>query len=221
MSNLNLSNIAGKIKTAEIFKKLGKGVGNINEDRSDRLPSGQRLLSDRNQFPILDLGFQPEFDPKTYRFQVTGLVDNPIDFSFDELINKFPETNLTADFHCVTRWSQYDIEWSGIRYLDIEALVKPKNEAKFIIQYGLDDYTTNAPITDFKSDNILLAYKLRGEDLPLEHGAPLRMIIPSLYGWKGSKFLYKLEYVEKDKPGFWEVRGYSNHGDPWKEERYS
>ncbi|HEC63802.1 MAG TPA: sulfite oxidase-like oxidoreductase [bacterium] len=186
----------------------------------DRLPPGQRLLRDKNDFPILDLGVQPDFDPETYRFSVTGEVEKPIELTYEEL-KKLPRTQLTADFHCVTKWSQYDIEWAGVKYLDLEKVVKPKPEANFVIQLGLDNYSTNVPIQDLRQDNVIVAYELRGEPIPREHGWPVRMIIPNLYGWKGSKFLHRLYFKEKDDPGFWETRGYNNHGDPWKEERYS
>ncbi len=219
------TNITGKIKTAEIMKRLGKGIGLSSGDsdgdgKADRLPPGQRLLNNVDEFPVLDLGFVPEFDPAAYRFQVAGLVENPLDLSWEEFKDKFPKSFLTADFHCVTKWSKYDVKWGGIKYLDIEKVVKPKAAAKVVLQYGLDDYTTNVPIEDLRSDNVLLAYELEGQPLPPEHGGPLRLIIPKLYGWKGSKFLYRLEFLDHDQPGFWEVRGYHNHGDSWKEERY-
>lgn len=105
--------------------------------------------------------------------------------------------------------------------MDLLDVVKPKSNAHFVIQYGYDGYTTNVPIEDFLKDNALVAYKHDGEYLKPEHGGPARMVIPDLYAWKGSKFLNKIELVEKDASGFWEVRGYNNHGDPWKEERYS
>jgi DMSO/TMAO reductase YedYZ molybdopterin-dependent catalytic subunit len=226
MPDRDLSNTQGKIQTAKIMKKLGKGLGlkkgsEIKKKKSERLPPGQYLLHDPNEFPILDLGFRPDFDPVTYRFIVDGLVENLIDISFEELINKFPKTELTSDFHCVTKWSKLDVKWGGIKYLDLQEYIKPTNNAKFVLQHGLDDYTTNVPIDILRKDNVLLAYELFGKPLTKEHGAPLRLIIPDLYAWKGSKFLYKLNFLESDRPGFWEVRGYHNHGDPWREERYA
>lgn len=222
---MNLTNITGKIKTAEIMKKLGKGIGNSqgdldNDGKRDRLPPGQRLLHDPDELPILDLGVTPAFDQNTYRFEVTGLVENPINWTYQDIISKLTKTYLTADFHCVTKWSQYDVKWAGFKYLDLEKIIKPKNDAKFVIQYGLDGYTTNVPVEDLRHDNVIIAYELKGQPIPAEHGWPIRPIIPELYGWKGSKFLYKLDFVNQDQPGFWEVRGYHNHGDPWKEERY-
>ena len=187
--------------------------------QTDRLPPGQRLIGP-DEFPVLDLGFRPEFDD-SYRFSVDGLVNNPIEFTYQELLD-LPKTNLTADFHCVTRWSKYDIKWGGVAWQDLVELVKPQESAKYVIQYSLDNYSTNVPLSDLTGQkNIILAYELDGKPLPREHGAPARMIIPHLYGWKGAKFLHKLSFKSEDEPGFWETRGYHNHGDIWTEERYS
>jgi DMSO/TMAO reductase YedYZ molybdopterin-dependent catalytic subunit len=218
-----LSNIEGKIKTAKLLrdKNIQDQATHQSEAGHDRLPPGQRLLSDPLSFPVLDLGTRPEFNQETYRFQVSGLVEKPLDLGWNEVLTTFPKSALTADFHCVTKWTQYDITWAGIKYLDLEKLVGVKPEAKFLIQYGLDGYSTNVPLADVRKENVLLAYELKDKPLPQEHGWPLRMIIPELYAWKGSKFLNKLEFRAEDESGFWEVRGYNNHGDPWKEERYS
>ncbi len=218
----DLSNIQGKINTAKLLrdKNIQDQATHKSETTHDRLPPGQRLLSDPNSFPVLDLGTRPEFNPDTYRFQVSGLVEKPLDLNWNEVL-ALPKTTLTADFHCVTKWTQYDIAWAGIKYLDLEKLAGVKSEAKFLIQYGLDGYTTNVPLADLRKDSVLFAYELKGQPLPQEHGWPLRLIIPELYAWKGSKFLNKIEFRAEDAPGFWEVRGYNNHGDPWKEERYS
>jgi DMSO/TMAO reductase YedYZ molybdopterin-dependent catalytic subunit len=185
----------------------------------NRLPPGQRLLSNPLNFPVLDLGVQPQYD-ESYRLEIGGLVGKPASLTLDEVKN-LPATELSADFHCVTRWSKFDVEWKGVAWSEIEKLVTPDVSAKFVIQYGLDGYTTNLPIEELRKPNVILAYELMGKPLPLKHGAPLRMIVPHLYGWKGSKFLTGIEFMAQDAPGFWEVRGYHNHGDPFAEERYS
>jgi DMSO/TMAO reductase YedYZ molybdopterin-dependent catalytic subunit len=189
----------------------------MNSDKS-RLPPGQRLVSDE-QFPVLDLGVQPEISPENFKLEISGLVENPVSLSFTHL-QSLPPTDITADFHCVTRWSKFDVKWSGVAWKDIEALVKPKLEARFISQYGSDSYSTNVPLEDMRQENVIVAYSLYGEPIPKEHGGPVRIIVPHLYAWKGSKFLKRIEFLAEDRPGFWEVRGYHNHGDPWTEERY-
>lgn len=185
----------------------------------NRLPPGQRLLTEISNFPVLDLGVQPDYDD-TYRLEIAGLVSKPASLTLEEVKN-LPATEMSADFHCVTRWSKFDVKWKGVMWSEIEKLVSPDPGAKFVIQYGLDGYTTNVSLEDLRKPNVMLAYELYGEPLPRSHGAPLRVIVPHLYAWKGSKFLTGIEFVAEDAPGFWEVRGYHNHGDPWTEERYS
>lgn len=109
----------------------------------------------------------------------------------------------------------------GIKFLDLAAMVRPTQEARFVIMHCADGYTTNLPIEDCMDENVMLAHELFGEPLPLEHGGPMRMIVPKLYAWKSAKFLRQLIFSPNDEPGFWEVRGYHNRGDPWLEERYS
>ena len=134
---------------------------------------------------------------------------------------KLPKSGLTADFHCVTRWSKYDVKWTGVRFVDLVQLVRPKDSAKFVIAESADGYTTNNLFSDLNKENVLLAYELEGKPIPKEHGWPIRVIIPHLYAWKGAKFLNGLAFTSIDHPGFWETRGYNNHGDPWLGERYS
>jgi DMSO/TMAO reductase YedYZ molybdopterin-dependent catalytic subunit len=212
------------IKAKELIARKGRDaqddgvdVNERNEKQMNRLPPGQRLV---NNFPVLDLGYRPIFFEKKYRFEVTGLVENPIKLTWQEF-KELPKVELTADFHCVTRWSKFDVKWCGVLMKDIIELVKPKAEAKFFVQYGTDGYTTNVPLEKVMTDTAILAYELDGKPLPREHGGPLRMIIPELYAWKGSKFLTKLEFLGEDELGFWEIRGYNNSADPWKEERYA
>lgn len=220
------------IKAKELVAKKGseaKKATEVDDDfkesdykQSHRLPPGQYMT---NKFPVLDLGYQPIFFEEKYRFEVVGEVENPISLTWEE-VKKLPKTEMTADFHCVTKWSKFDIKWGGILLKDLLEIVKPKDTAKFVVQYGFDGYTTNVPLEALQKENVLLAYELVDDEgnlqpLPREHGGPMRMIIPQLYGWKGSKFLNKLEFKEKDELGFWEIRGYSNTADPWKEERYS
>ena len=120
--------------------------------------------------------------------------------------------------------------WGGIRFLDLAALVRPTMKAKFVIQHGGEGYTTNTPLEELMDEDVVLAdemvLQINGEDngwqaIPRERGGPVRLIVPKLYAWKGSKFLVGLHFSQHDEPGFWEVRGYNNHADPWKNERYS
>ena len=206
--------ISGKEKIAKLFR------GKHHEQTNDRIPPGQHVI---DEFRVLDLGVQPDFDRSSWRLKVYGSLEGKkeYEFSYGDVL-KMPSTKITADFHCVTSWTKFDINWKGISFKDFIKIIKPKDNWKFIIQESMDGYTTNTPREDLeKDDRVILAYELEGKPLPKEHGWPLRFIIPHLYGWKGAKFLKAIKFIEKDEPGFWETRGYNNRGDIWKEERYS
>ncbi len=183
----------------------------------DRIPPGQYITL---KFPVLDLGLRPPLSPEEFRLKVWGEVENPLELDWEGLM-RLPRTEQVSDFHCVTRWSRLDVHWAGVRFKDLAEIVRPKPTARYVIQYGRDGYTTNNRLEVMMEEDVLIAYELEGGPIPLEHGGPVRMIIPKRYAWKGSKFLCGLEFSPVDKPGFWEVRGYHNEGDPWKEERYS
>lgn len=211
-ANANKSYVEAKEKLAKIFK--GK---TSHEESHKRLPPGQYLTEN---FPILDLGIRPDFNPTTWELKVGGEVDNPVSLNYQQLL-KLPKTYMTADFHCVTRWSKYDVKWAGVRFKDLALIAKPKPTAATVVAWGAEGYTTNVPLNEMLLDNVLIAYELEGKPLSKEHGAPARIVNPNLYGWKGAKFLKRLEFLDHDAPGFWETRGYNNHGDFHKEERYS
>ncbi len=210
--SFNESLIKSKEKIARLFKDK-KSKKNENE----RIPPGQHLTE---KFPVLDLGIQPDFDPKTYKLKVSGLVEKEIEFTYDKIL-KMPSKEINEDYSCVTHWSKLDVKWKGVPFKEFLKIVKPKENWKYLIQYGMDGYSTNVPREDLEKENVIIAYELEGKPIPREHGWPIRIIIPQLYGWKSSKFLNALKFVDKDEPGFWEVRGYHNHGNIWDEERYS
>jgi len=190
---------------------------NIPTDEHPRLPPGQ---VETKKFPILDLGIRPSLARYSlWKLEVRGLVENPIHFGIDE-VKKLHSGPMTADFHCVTRWSRYDITWTGVPFKIILDLVKPHDDAQFVTFHAFDGYTTNVALEELKKKDVIIAYELEGEEIPPEHGGPIRMIIPHLYGWKSAKFLTGIEFMDHDEPGFWEVRGYSNNARPWIEERY-
>lgn len=169
---------------------------------------------------MLDLGTRPAFDPAAWRLRVWGAVETPREWTW-ERFKALPRRAVTADFHCVTRWSRFGLGWEGVAVSDLLALAAPKPEAKYLIQHCGEGYTTNTALADAAESDCLLADTLEGKPLPLEHGGPVRMLIPKLYAWKSGKFLVGLEVSAADKPGYWETRGYSNSADPWKEERFS
>lgn len=185
-------------------------------DGSPRLPPGQTLTA---KWPVLSAERTPAFDATTYRFKIWGAVAEPLELTWDEL-QALPRVQLTADFHCVTTWSRYDNAWEGVTIRELLARVKPSPEAKFVTAHSWTGYTTNMPLADLDDDDTLVAFKHDGEVISADHGGPVRLIVPKLYAYKSAKWLSGLEFMEKDRPGFWEIRGYHNHADPWKEERF-
>ena len=182
-----------------------------------RLPPGQRLVT---SWPVLDLGAQPRIDLQRWRLVVDGLVENPVTLDW-ESFNRLPQSESLSDIHCVTSWSRYDNRWRGVLAADLLAHARPKPEAKFVLLQSFDTYTTNLPLAEFAAPDVLLATHWEGDPLTVEHGGPVRAVVPKLYFWKSAKWVKRISFAAKDQPGFWEVRGYHNHGDPWTEERYS
>lgn len=191
-------------------------TGRNADPAPDRLPPGQREVK---TWPVLDLGVQPKIDLKLWRLAIDGLVENPVRLDWDAF-NQLPQSDLRSDIHCVTSWSRYDNDWRGVRVADLLALVRPTAEARFALFQSYDTYTTNLPLEEFAAPDALLATHWQGEPLTLEHGGPVRVVVPKLYFWKSAKWVKRIILAKDDRPGFWEVRGYHNHGDPWMEERY-
>jgi len=205
--------IAKKQEWAEGGRLL---TGTQGDPERDRLPPGQRLVRD---WPVLDLGVQPDVPTALFRLTIDGLVENPVSLDWDAF-NALPQTELVSDIHCVTQWSRYDNRWAGVAARDLLALVRPKPEARHILFHAHDGYTTNVTLANFDQPDVLLAHSWEGKPMPRQHGGPVRVVIPRYYLWKSAKWVRRLEFLAADKPGFWEVRGYHNEGDPWKEDRY-
>ncbi|HJW01932.1 MAG TPA: sulfite oxidase-like oxidoreductase [Azospira sp.] len=184
---------------------------------TNRIPPGQRQVSD---FPVLDLGLRPEVSHDNWQLRLFGLVAEEVCLDWDALL-RLPQVQVTSDFHCVTTWSQLDMGWEGVLARDVVALAGPLTEARFVTLHSYDGYTTNLPLAALLDDDVLVAHGLDGGPLAYEHGGPVRLVVPKRYGWKSAKWLSGIEFTAADQPGYWEVRGYHNEADPWKEERYS
>ena len=191
-------------------------TGETADPAAERLPPGQRLVQN---WPVLDLGIKPRIALESWRLTVDGLVENPLSWGWAEFQAQ-PQTQSVSDIHCVTAWSRYDNKWEGVSARHLLAVVKPLPEARHIIFHAHDGYTTNLPLKAFDDEGVLLAAKWEGAPLAPEHGGPVRVVVPKLYFWKSAKWVKRIEFVPEDRKGFWEVRGYHNEADPWKEERY-
>jgi DMSO/TMAO reductase YedYZ molybdopterin-dependent catalytic subunit len=159
-------------------------------------------------------------DRRQWRLQVWGLLDAPQRLD-RQAIHALPQVEVCIDFHCVTRWSQLDMPWQGVLARDLVRLARPQDEAKFVTLHGADGYTTNLPLEALLDDDVIVAHSVFGAPLAHEHGGPVRLVVPKRYAWKSAKWLTGIEFHAKDRPGFWEVRGYHNDADPWREQRFS
>lgn len=192
-------------------------TGRTTRPETDRLPPGQHLVKN---WPILDLGITPSLSQHSWRLDVSGEVENPVSWNWQQFAAQ-PQSDHLSDIHCVTTWSRYDNHWQGLSTLDLLDLVRPRASARHVLLHSYDGYTTNLAIEDFASPDALIAHSWEGAPLTAEHGGPARLVVPHLYFWKSAKWLSAIRFVPQDELGFWEVRGYHNHADPWLEERYS
>ncbi|MBI3505936.1 MAG: sulfite oxidase-like oxidoreductase [Proteobacteria bacterium] len=213
--------ILGQIKQKLVDTKRkwadeGRLLTGTAADPALRLPPGQREVKN---WPILDIGIQPPVTKKDWRLTVDGLVENPVNWDWAAFEAEKQE-DFTSDMHCVTAWSRFDNRWRGVSTRRLVEIVKPKPEAKYVVQYAYDGYTTNVPLSYFADEDVLLAHGWEGGPISREHGGPVRLVLPKLYLWKSAKWLTRIEFVAEDRAGFWEVRGYHMRGDPWTEERY-
>lgn len=183
----------------------------------ERLPPGQR---ETDAFPVLSKSATPDWDPETWEFTVTGAVDEELTFSWDEF-RSLPSVTQRQDFHCVTGWSKFDCEFTGIPFPDLAERAGVHDDAVHVLFSALDNYTTDLPLEDCMRDEVLFTWAFDGEELPADHGGPLRVVTPHKYAYKGAKWVDGIEFLTEPQRGYWERRGYSLTADPWQEERYS
>jgi DMSO/TMAO reductase YedYZ molybdopterin-dependent catalytic subunit len=194
--------------------------------RKNRVPPGQRLT---DRWPVLHHGPVPRFDPAKWSFRIWGLVKAERTLSYAEF-TALPRVKVFSDIHCVTTWSRLGNLWEGVSTSAIRGLTSVLPEAKFVIVHATGGFTTNLTLEDFFQPDVLLAMQhdpcrsgteSRLQPIEPEHGGPVRLVVPRLYFWKSAKWVTGIQFTDKDMPGFWESRGYHNHGDPWTQERYS
>ncbi len=192
-------------------------TGRTARPESERLPPGQYLVTD---WPVLDLGRHPAIPRERWRLDLFGAVEKLAVLDWPAF-QALPQSRSVSDIHCVTTWSRYDNRWSGVLTRDLLASVAHKPGVRFVVLHSYDGYTTNLSLEDFAAEDAILAHSWQGAPLAEAHGGPVRLVAPRLYFWKSAKWLHRIEFRTEDRPGFWEVRGYHNRGDPWAEQRYS
>jgi len=207
--------IAGKIALAQKSKGQANKPSPSNIDA--RVPPGQKLVTN---FPVLDLGIRPNVNTTNWSLRVFGLVENELNLKWMDFRN-LPQVRDVSDFHCVTRWSQLDMDWEGVSARELLLQASPLPAAKFVTLHSYDGYATNLPLEALLDDDVIIAHSVLGKSLSAEHGGPVRLVVPKRYAWKSAKWLKAIELHEADRPGFWEERGYHNDAFPFQEQRFS
>jgi DMSO/TMAO reductase YedYZ molybdopterin-dependent catalytic subunit len=196
------------------FVSRGFGGRRQQDVPAGRLPPGQYLTHD---FPVLSAGPTPNIHLEKWRFEIYGQVDEPRTWTWDEF-RALPTEQIAADIHCETKWSKIDTAWTGV---SIDTLLgEITTDAKYVLAQSYD-YSTNLPFEDVTGGKAWIAFAFNGQPLAPEHGGPARLLVPHLYFWKSAKWVRGLELRDTDTPGFWEMYGYHNYGDPWREQRYA
>lgn len=183
----------------------------------DRVPPGQYVTND---FPVLSAGPTPRIPLTKWQFTLEQLGREEITWTWDEFM-QLPAQEYVVDVHCVTKWSKLDTRWTGVSVDILLEHLTLDPRVMYVMAYSYGGYTTNIPLVEIINGQGFVAYAYEGQPIPPEHGGPARLVVPKLYFWKSAKWVHGLRLMERDKPGFWETFGYHNHGDPWKEERYS
>jgi DMSO/TMAO reductase YedYZ molybdopterin-dependent catalytic subunit len=190
---------------------FGKRRGDVDPSR---LPPGQYLVDD---WPVLSAGPTPHTPLDEWTFSITGLVDDPASWTWEEFL-ALPSEEVRKDIHCVTKWSKFDVDWKGVS-VDV-LLENVETSAEYLMAFSDGGYTANLPLADVTDGQAWVAYEANGATLEPIHGGPARLLVPHLYFWKSAKWVRGLQLMESNEPGFWETNGYHIRGDPWKEERY-
>lgn len=192
-------------------------TGLYREFGDERLPPGQREVE---RFPVLSMGETPDWNPETWTFDVGGAVETARSFTWDEF-RDLPRETQRQDFHCVTGWSKFDCEFTGVTATTLLDTVGVASDAVHVMFHAIDGYTTDLPLDAVARDEVLFAWSYDGDDLPREHGGPLRVVTPHKYAYKGAKWVDGVTLLTEPERGYWEQRGYSVTANPWAEERYS
>ncbi|BBG22882.1 sulfite oxidase-like oxidoreductase [Sulfuracidifex tepidarius] len=188
------------------------------EKQTKEMPPNQHVV--KNFIIYAEFGI-PEVEIQKYNLKVTGLVQNELSFTYDQLMKELPHAKVKTDFHCVTGWSVLDVEWEGVPFSYLLEKAGVKDNVKWVNFYSLDGYTTIIPFEDLKNDpQSMVALLMNGKPIPDKNGFPARPIIPHLYGWKSAKWLTEIQFMDKYIDGYWEERGYHERGNVWDEERF-
>jgi DMSO/TMAO reductase YedYZ molybdopterin-dependent catalytic subunit len=158
-------------------------------------------------------GNMPTFDRATWRLRIGGLVDQPVSLTYDEL-RALPRVDQVSTFHCVTGWSVKNVHWGGVRMHDVLAAAKPQDSGQALQFVSMEEpYVDYLTLGQASLHDVMLAYEMDGKPLKQEHGAPVRLVIPEMYGYKNVKWLQEIQVVPQAIDGYWEELGYDR--DAW------
>ncbi|MDA8297351.1 MAG: sulfite oxidase-like oxidoreductase [Actinomycetota bacterium] len=191
--------------------------GRARPARERELPPGQYDVGE--DWPVLTAEATPRLDPATFSVAIGGLVASPVRFSLAEL-DSLEHSTYRGAIHCVTTWSKFGMFFEGVSLDTLFQVASPLAEARFGLVRSHTGYTTNLPLSDLEGGRALIATRVNGEPLSVEHGGPARLVVPHLYFWKSAKWVAEITLAATDVPGFWEQNGYHDRGDPWQEQRY-
>lgn len=169
------------------------------------IPSGWRIYTVASTMPT--------FDRKTWRLRIDGLVDRPLSLNYEELL-ALPSSEQISTFHCVTGWTVENVHWRGVRFKDLLAAAGPKRAARVLTFTSSEQpYVDTLSFAQAQLADTMLAYEMDGKPLSRPHGAPVRVVIPEMYGYKGVKWVEQITLSADAQPGYWEQRGYDT--DAW------
>ena len=201
--------------TPSLADRTPQGSGPANRHGMPQVPPRQNVLS---TWPVLDCADQPVVSTERWELRIEGEVEEPMRLHWADFLG-LPQAEDVSDFHCVTGWSRLDMRWEGVRFETLAALVRPTLAATHVMFHSYDGYSTNLPLEEALKPDVLLAHRVDGEPLSTEHGGPVRVVTPQLWAWKGAKWVRRVEFMPHDRRGYWEIRGYSNTGWPWRDDR--
>ena len=207
--------VGARLPEAAAGRTIGAGMADSPPSGSSALPPGQRRVS---SLPVLHVGEVPTFDPASWSLRVAGAVDHPLRLAWRDLAG-LPRVEVVCDLHGGTGWTCCDLRFGGVSLQALVEACAPRPEARFLVARDGETYSAGVPLDFALEANALLALELDGAPLALEHGGPLRLLVPGRYAWKSVKWVRVLDLVEADEPGYWERRGAHPGGDPWREER--
>ena len=195
-----------------------RGFQSPDAARDPRLPPGQYDAG--RSWPVLTAEPRPDLEAADWTIAIDGLVERPRLWTWVEITSLQP-TTFTADIHCVTAWSRLGLSFTGLPVAVLLDEAGVAAGATHILAVSHTGYTSNLPLADVAEQRAWIVWEAYGQPLSVDHGGPVRLLVPHLYLWKSAKWIAGLRLLDHDQPGFWERNGYHHRGDPWKEQRYS